>query len=790
MIYQQHSSLHDLLSSVAKVGILGSLSVWATCVQGQTVQGSTAQSQTAPAATAGTQQAAAPAAANADDGQIVVTAQKRNSFIQDTPISMNAFRSEDIRKADVSDISGLTRLAPDLQMTQVNSFLQLSIRGVTSLDTSATGDPALTVSIDGEYINRGIAIGAALFDLERVEILRGPQGTLYGRNATGGAINLIDAKPQFTNVNGFLTAGYGNYNAKHVEAAINLPASDKLAFRIAAFHNDHDGYRDNAPARRGDDANTSAVRASVLFKPTDRLTAYLAGEYVDVDQAGVAQYGVLVDSSTPGLTPYSYTDSNKVTHSSFIPSKSTFGENSSKFALDNVGFFKSRQYAVRGRLDYNLGPATLSYIGSYRDIKSSQFNNSDGLAPDGGTHYDVDTPKQDSGTQNHELRLSSAPSSPLIWQTGVFYFRETQNLIQSVYSPNFTGGGYFPAAPAELFTDYRPDFKSTSKAAFAQTTVPIIKDVLSVTGGIRYTKDKKTSTLIVCPFDAARYLSGTDTSAPDSATCTGRTSTAQKSSGSKLTWTAGVDWHPALNHLIFGKVSTGYKSGGFDTVGSFGPETLTAYEIGSKNQFFGHKLTFNASAFYYDYSNQQVQVLLDLNGGFQTENAGKSRIYGLETDTSWQIARDDRVSLTANYLNAKYTKYSGQYATISGATYPANLTGHIPPLSPKFVFALSYDHVFHIGDLGTLTASALAHYTTSYYLSVTNFAASKVGAYEKTDLSLEYETPNKTFSVRGYVHNLENKVVHTYAQYIAQPSEYVFEYSEPRTFGIQATKKF
>ena len=769
--------------------MLAGISIWATCVQSETAWAQISQIQTAPITQANNQETAPPSpAASADNGEIVVTAQKRSTFIQDTPIAMNAFRSDDVRRADVTDVSGLTRLAPDLEMTQKNSTLQLSIRGVSSLDVSVTGDPGLTVSLDGEYINSGTAINAALFDLERVEILRGPQGTLYGRNATGGAINLIAAKPQFTDLAGFITAGYGNYNAKHVEAAINLPASDKLAFRFAVFHNDHDGYRDNSPAGRGDDGNTTAVRASALFKPSSSLTAYVAGEYVDVHQSGVAQYGVIVNSTTPGIVPYTNPDNPK--QSSYIPSQSTFSENPSRFALDTIGFYKSRQYAVRGRLDYDLGPATLSYIGSYRDIKSSQISNSDGLAPDAGTHYDIVTPKQDSDTQNHEIRLSSAPSSPIIWQTGLFYFKETQDFIQGVYSPNFTAGGKYPAAPVEAFTDFRPNLKSTSKAAFGQTTIPIVRDVLSVTGGIRYTKDKKTSAFIVCPLNFGLYLSGTDNTTPNPASCLGRTAIAQEASGSKVTWTAGVDWHPALNHLVFGKVSTGYKSGGFDTVGSFGPETLTAYEIGSKNEFFDRKLTFNASGFYYDYSNQQVQVLLDLTGGFVTQNAGKSRIYGLETDTILQITHDDRVSLTANYLNAKYTQYDGQYATISGAVYPANLSGNKPPLAPKFVVALGYDHIFTLGQLGSLTASALSHYNSSYYLSVTNFAAAKVQGYEKTDFSLEYITSNKSFSVRGYVHNIENKVVHTYATYVASPSEYTFEYSEPRTYGVQVTGHF
>ncbi len=790
---QGHQNRRSWYSTTAKLALIAAIPAWATSAYCQTAvsqpdRGSSGQAATSPASPVEQRAASTNGSAESAIGEIVVTAQKRNTYIQDTPIAMSAYQPAEIRKADITDVTGLTRIAPDLRMTQVNSFVQLSIRGITSLDISPTGDPELTVSIDGEYINRGIAINAALFDLERVEVLRGPQGTLYGRNAVAGAINLIAAKPKFTDFSGFLTAGYGNYNAKHVEAAVNLPVNDTLAFRISGFHNDHDGYRHNGPAGRGDDGDISAVRGSVLFKPTDRFTAYAAVEYNNVNQTGVAQYGVLVNSSTPGLEPY--TNPSDLTQSSFIPSRTVVSDNPTHFPVNTNGFYKSQQYAVRGRLDYDLGPATLSYIGAYRAIRSSQFNNSDGLAPDGGTHYGVTTPRQDSDTQSHEIRLSSATSSPIIWQAGVFYFRETLNLVQGLYSPNFVAAPGFPANPVEIFTRYRPDFVSTSKAAFGQATVPIVRDVLSVTGGIRYTKDKKKSSLINCPFDFAAYLSGNDNSSPEQATCPGRTDVAQRATGSKITWLADVDWHPAPNHLVYAKVATGYKSGGFDVGDSFGPETLTSYEIGSKNEFFGRKLTFNVAGFYYDYKNQQVQVLTDLNGGFRTENAGASRIYGIETETGYQITRDDRVSFTANYLNAKYTKYIGQYGTISGVTYSADLSGNTPVLSPKFTLAPSYDHVFRLGDRGTLTASAVGHYTTNYYLSVDNWAGTKVHGFEKTDLSLEYETPSKTLSVRAYVHNLENKIVHTYAIYISNPSEYTFEYSEPRTYGFQVTKSF
>jgi iron complex outermembrane receptor protein len=718
--------------------------------------------------------------------EIIVTAEKRSTNIQDTPIAMDAFAGEDIRRSAVNDVSGLTRLAPDLQMMQTDQTLQLSIRGVTSLDISSSSDPALTVNLDGEYINSGTAINAALFDLERVEVLRGPQGTLYGRNSTAGALNLIAAKPVLSEYDGYVTAGYGNFEAKHGEAAFNLPIGDKVAIRVALFHNDHEGYRDNHPAIDGDNANTSAARVSMLAKPNGQLTAYLAGEFVDVNQGQVAQYGVPINSSTPGLVPY--TNPDNPAQSSFIPSQSTFAYDPSRFPLATNGSFQSRQYALRGRLDYDFGFASLTYAGGMRYIRASEVQEYDGLPVGGGVHYYGNYPNLDSHTQSHELRLSSNSSSPLIWQTGLFFFRETQNVVQGLYATNFQIPP-FPATGQYVNTFYRPDLKDTSPAAFGQMTIPVIDDTLSVTAGIRYTSDKKSGTFYNCPFNFGNYLIGNVTALPGW-NCPGVIITPQRFSGSKVTWSTGIDWHPSAGHLVYGKVSSGYKAGGFDNAGSFSPESLIAYEIGSKNEFLDRKLQFNADVFYYDYTNQQVQVFLNPTIAFTTQNAGASRIYGLETDTHFQVTAIDRLSLTANYLNAKFKKYEGSYENLSGTAYPANLADHQPPLAPRYVFSFGYDHTFNLGDSGTLIADGLVRYTTSYFLSVNNWASDRVAGYSRTELGLEYRSPDKSLSVRGYVHNLENKIVRTEDSYINPPSEYVFEFSEPRTFGVQVTKKF
>ncbi len=752
--------------------LVTSLAAWSASVYGQSVVSGT------------------PAAAHSESetalGEIIVTAEKRSTSLQDTPIAMDAFGGEDIRRSAISDISGLTRIAPDLQMLQTDRTVQLSIRGVSSLDVSSSSDPALTVSIDGEYINSGTAINAALFDLERVEVLRGPQGTLYGRNSTAGALNLIAAKPELGKLDGYVTAGYGNFDAKHGEAVFNIPLGETAAVRVSLFHDDHAGYRDNHPAINGDNANTSALRMSLLVKPNDDLTAYLAGEFVDGNQGQVAQYGAVVDGSTPGLV--SYMNPANPGQSSLIPSQSTFNYDASRYPLATNGSFQSHQYALRGRLEYDLGFATLSYIAGNRYIRSGEVQEYDGLAPGGGVHYLANDPSLDSHTQSHELRLSSKATSPLIWQTGLFYFRETQSVVQSLYATNFQIPP-FPATGTYVNTFYRPDVKDTSPAAFGQVIVPVIDDTLSVTAGVRYTSDRKSGTFYSCPFNFANYLAGNVTALPGT-NCPGVTITPQKFSGSKVTWSTGIDWHPAPGHLVYGKVSSGYKAGGFDNAGNFSPESLIAYEIGSKNEFLNRKLQFNAAVFYYDYTNQQVQVFLNPTIAFTTQNAGASRIYGLETDTHYQLSAADRLNFTANYLNAKFTKYEGSYETLSGTAYSANLADHQPPLAPRFVFSFGYDHEFRLGDHGTLTADGAVRYTTSYFLSVDNWASDRQAGYSRTELGLEYDTPDKTLSVRGYVHNLEDKIVKTRAAYINPPSEYVFEFGDPRTFGVQVTKKF
>ncbi|MBD8637903.1 TonB-dependent receptor [Sphingomonas sp. CFBP 13733] len=699
-------------------------------------------------------------------GDIIVTAQKRATGIQDTPIAMRAFDGDQLIKSGVGDLNGLTRLAPDLNLTTETLFTRISIRGVGSQDVSETADGALTINIDGEYINRPVALNAALFDLERVEILRGPQGTLYGRNSTAGALNVIAAKPLLGDVSGFATVGYGNYDSKTAQAAVNLPLGDKVAVRIAGLHSDHDGYTNNAPGGKGDTGNSDALRASIYAEPFDRLKLYLAGEYVDVNQSAPSQFGVQVSATSPGLVTL---PSGAIVPSQFKP---TFDRDS--YPLADVGFFRTKQYAVRGRADLDLDFATLSYIGGYRDVNVSSRQPLNGYVPAVFTYYNN---RIDSDTQSHEIRLAGGKEGAFIWQAGGFYYKESQDIARGLFLPQAGPNGSF------LNFFYRPYVDSTSKAAFGQATYWVLPDTLSLTGGIRYTDDQKRARYDNYGF---QFNSGPTPPADGS---TGAVTTFPRQDSSKVTWNAGVDFKAARDNLLYAKVSTGYKGGGFDNVGDYAPETLTAYEIGSKNRFADRTVEFNVSAFYYKYTNQQVQVLLDTSVGARTLNAGKSRIWGIETDSTFVLSDRDRAHLTFNYLDAKFTDFPGAVSGLNG-TFPIDLTGNTPPQAPKVTIAVGYDHTFPIGD-GKLVASGFSRFKSQYFLTPFNWEAERQQAYTQTDLSLEYSAPGDRFSIQGFVRNLENERPLGYGFFTGGGiNVYNFSFGAPRTYGAQATIKF
>lgn len=517
------------------------------------------------------------------------------------------------------------------------------------------------------------------------------------------------------------------------------------------------------------------------------MRLYIAGEYVNVDQTAPSQFGFGVNAATPGLQQLPqpgplWTNPLAYTIPSGVDLPASFDPDA--FPLANLGFFTSEQFALRGQANFDLGFGTLTYTGGYRNVETSAEQPLNGFLPEIFTFHND---KLDSITQSHELRLSGGESGKFVWQAGAFYFKETQDVARGLFLP-LAG---LPPTPAGSFLNYfYRDVDSTSKALFAQATYWVVPDVLSLTGGIRYTDDAKSGHYTNFGF---RFNSGPN---PPPVTAPGSVILNPFAESDQVTWQLGVQYEPAEEHLHYAKVSTGYKAGGFDNVGAFEPEQLTAFEVGSKNRFLDNRLEVNGAAFYYDYSNQQVQVFVDPSVGSRTLNAGASTIWGVEADVVWLITEDDRLTLGVNYLNAELTEFAGVPAPTL-ANPPAgqppitlDLAGNKPPQAPEWTLTAGYEHTFHIGE-SKLVASAYTRYKSEYFITAFNFVGDRQEAYTATDLSLEYVAPDDRFRVQGYVRNLEDTRVKGFGAFTGGGiNVYNFIFGAPRTFGVQVSANF
>ena len=747
--------------------------------------------------------------------EVVVTAQKRAQSAQRTPIAMRVVSGRTLQAQQVTDIQNLTRVAPDLSVVQNTVYTELAIRGVSAQTIVEGADAALTVDIDGEYINRPVALNATFFDLSRIEVLKGPQGTLYGRNATAGAINIITAKPE-NKYDGYFTAGVGTYGAANFEGAVNVPITPDLAVRVSGFHSQHGGYLDNGAAGHGEDSNQTGARASVQYKH-DGLSAYVSGEYTNVHgSAPPTQYGFPVAAGAPGLVKISGVDSLGQTITDFVPSGNLEQPlpRDGKFPLLDLGFFRSEQYHLRDKLAYDFDNGIVAeYIGGFYSNHTATA-----IPLTGQTSYlqfYSRNPHLDSQDYSNDLHLSYRGANGLFAQVGAFYFHESQNVETSIQIDHPPFG---PPGTQRAYVNYfyLPDVTDTSYAFYSQGDYPILPN-LKLTGGVRYSHDEKSGVyyssgfgFIDPNFGLYAPTIGTMTRAAGGvpSTCNGETVGANNTiinhcySQGEVNWLAGLEYTPAPNHLLYFKASTAYRSGGFDTasgqvsngvrIPDFQPEHITAYEIGSKNSFLDNRLQLNLDLFRYDYSNLQVDSFLNTTVGHFTANAGQASYNGVEIDGIAAITDDDRLTVSLNYLDAKFDQFKTVETGIEGHTVPVDLAGNTPPQASKWTISAGFDHTFNLGDYGTLLAGVTTRYRSAFYLTSYNWAADRQEGFTQTDVSLTYTTANGKYSIQAFAHNLENYRPLIYTGFTAGPpvNLYNFAFGAPLTAGVQATARF
>jgi iron complex outermembrane receptor protein len=727
------------------------------------------------ASVAHAQQTASDVTAEGALGEIVVTAQRRAQSIMDVPLAITAIGGDSLAKQGINNSAELASAVPNLQISSPYGSTQpnFSLRGISVANEYNSNQASpIGVYIDDVYIAARTSQGMGLFDLDRVEVLRGPQGTLFGRNTTGGAINFITRSPSLSGSNGYVEGGYGNFNTFTGQGAIEetlIPG--ELGVRLAANYVKGNGQIENVYPGGADpnSQDSRQVRLSLRYKPGDgpldvKIRAY--GGRDNPTQAAVH-----------GLLPYRQ------------------GLDFFQVNENNIGESQTSASGVAADIAYTVSPdLVLTSISSF-DIGRQDLQQ----AADGSPLNVLDIDWQSHFRQYSEEARANYSVTGINLVGGVYYGWDQTNTdntfnIGSALGPGVDGG---------FFQNYRQ--VRHSSAIFLQGDFNITSKLV-FTLGARYTEDRARyddgyanlfigglgaphtplASTVPCPgvpgtcaYDPkARYVINGSNDAP-----TGR---------------AALSYTFDNNLLTYLSYNRGYRSGAFNGGGytsSSGityikPETVNAYETGIKGRIFDNSLTLAAAAFYYDYTNQQLQDTRPGPVAFLV-NAPKSKIYGLEAESTWRVIPDFTARASFGYLHATYSELSLQ---------DTNLAGNRLPFAPTLTAQAGFDWIFvHIGG-GALTLSPQVNYVSKQYFSPFNDVNAAGSAqdnselsqagYSKVDASLAWTKDH--WLVRAYSNNVFDKAVYSYGLDLRGagfPYNFLVP-STPRTFGVSARYSF
>ncbi|MDX8356404.1 TonB-dependent receptor [Sphingopyxis terrae] len=732
----------------------------------------------APQAMAQTTEAApAPAAESSDQTDIVVSAKRIGVTEQTAPIAVTGFNADALKERGITSTQDLNSLVPGLNAGLELGIPKLFIRGVGQEATTLGQDPAVTTYVDGVPIARSKAGYVTQVDIARVEVLRGPQGTTFGRNATAGAVNYITQRPT-AELEVIATAGLGTYDRFNAGLTINLPLSPDLAFRVAGVHTEHKGYVENLGTgpRNLDSQNINAVRGSLQYQSGD-ITVVLGADY-DREKSNGPAFLLLDQAFVPpyGVTPDDYVLANK--------------RRVTKLNADNgqANYTNVETYGTNLTIEAALNPdLKLKSISAFRKLTFRQAQDSDGtILSLVGANPVLTASKQYS--QEFNLSGESGGFNAVV---GAFAFYE--DAFESSDVKFFRGlldPALGPAALAPALIVYETNLRTTSLAAFADASYSITPAV-RLNGGVRYThdtkKDLQTSYLLIGSTTRGQGFLGDQCAAPGGTVPVSVDTTLKNS---KLTWKAGVDADISDDVFAFATVSTGYKAGGFTDFSACGltfqPENARNYEVGLKLRFPDNAGRLRLAAYYLDYTDLQVQKVTAF--GTTTINASGAKLYGVEAEAETRINDMFSVDGNATWMKSKY----GSDFEFGGVA----LGGERLPRTPKFTANLGFEGRLPFDDGSSLTARIEGYYSSKFKLTpdagsalVDPNAVRVQPAYAIGNVYVTYK-PNEQFEIRAWVRNFTNKFYLTGALPLALPGINSGFAAPPRTVGMDVTVNF
>jgi iron complex outermembrane receptor protein len=683
--------------------------------------------------------------------EVVVTAEKRSENLEKAPTTVSVVTGDDLATRGIEDISQATAVFPSVKFGQISGTVHLYIRGIGAEQDRASIDPLSAMTENGIVLPREVT-GNNLYDLAAIEVLPGPQSTLYSTSAAGGIVNVVDQRPT-KNQEGYASLEIGNYDLKHVTAVENLPLSDTLFARVAFNSVNHDGYETSG----ADSADEASGRISLLYTPSDEFTGYTWYSYNHT--GGQPANTVTLTANHQFADPkHPWNDASCTPSGAGAP----LGVNPTcdPFYIGQQ-FEEFRTNIFGGQYDWHLPGATLSMI--------------PGVLVDSGTTLQYFSPfpnYQVIGTHQYsdELRITSDSEKPFKWLGGLYWYQEREYQYFSVNNTLLENLAQIDGNP-QIWNEDR------TYAAFGQVTYSVT-DAFRLTGGLRWSSNHKDANGCNCSAGGGEgvYFNFDHT-------------------WPRLDWKVGTELDLGSNGLWYATVQTGYNNGAYqyyNTSGLLGPanagpaplvepSTLISYSTGTKFRFLDNRLEVNDEVYYYDYKNLLIAPFDDnpAHYGNTFYNADKTEIYGDELDVKFLLTPADQVQLNLNYNHARAIDF------IVGNP-PVNYGGLQLIEAPDVVADLGYKRTWAVPGGGGVEFNVDTHYENGFWGTFNHAPTTHQPAFTMTDANITYKAPKGNWNVALWGRNLENKAVIGPGAYVgAGTIGGVYWLLPPRTYGVR-----
>lgn len=724
--------------------------------------------------------------------QILTTARRREQVVQDVPVAVSAFDETFIEAALLNDISEFDRFTPNVNLGPLpftGNGLTASIRGVSFADLEKTFEPAIGLSVDGVFLgsNAGAAIDA--FDLQSIEILRGPQGTLFGRNTIGGTINVRRTRPtgEFGVKLGFRV---GSNNKNDYRAMVNLPlVKDILAAKVTAYVNKDDAFTVNVNTGKNDPGqDVTSISGAFLLTPSDNFEALLTIDYYDEDSNFAAPLNLTEANGLPFGMGGTLCDASQQFFGIPIPgsniSSPLDGCAALSFDLAEASNFKNsfndpnnpvksflELIAVTLEMEWDLGEYTITSISGYRDQDERLEEDNLGAPVPAFQVLRVQQYEQFS----QEVRLTSDLKGPFNFVAGAYYFRAEYDLDPA-------SATIFGFIPAQLFSAHQV---AEAYAIFADGTYDITDD-LTLSAGLRYTWERKS-------FDTDHVLGEAAPFVTDA-----------RASWDKPTWRLSLDYQITDDVMTYVSYNRGFRSGGFNgrattpltATTPYDPETVDSVEIGLRSDWFNNRLRFNLTGFYAEYKDQQVEIIRASGQATETlvENAAKSTHKGVELEIVAIPFENLTLRSAIGYLDAEYNEFfstdpMGNEIDVSDVARVRR--------APDWTVSIGADYYIPLGNGGEIVLNTLFYwvdeYTTTPFINPARPTIGVIDDYATVDFSVSYNGPlgntGGDYRITAFVKDAFHKNARLSTAIDA--GIFVFGFAaQGRTWGLELTADF